>query len=127
MEKIEELTIPSGEVDEEKGVPLNSPKEPALSAVTFDGGTIAGSTSSPGRRIHTRDVKNVFRASTTRAPASQEQIARIKRMHEKISDGVNWDFNYSCLLMVASIVAGLGLAIDSATTVISSMLLSPIM
>ena len=29
--------------------------------------------------------------------------------------------------MVASIVAGIGLAIDSATTVISSMLLSPIM
>jgi len=43
------------------------------------------------------------------------------------ADGVNWDFNYACLLTVASIVAGLGLATDSATTVISSMLLSPIM
>lgn len=56
-----------------------------------------------------------------------EQIIRIKRMHHKISEGVEWDFNYSCLLTVASIIAGIGLAIDSSTTVISSMLLSPIM
>ena len=56
-----------------------------------------------------------------------EQIIRIKRMHYKISEGMEWDFNYSCLLTVASIIAGIGLAIDSSTTVISSMLLSPIM
>lgn len=41
--------------------------------------------------------------------------------------GVNMDFNYSCLLVIASVVAALGLAVDSSTTVISSMLLSPIM
>ena len=40
------------------------------------------------------------------------------------NEGVDWDFNYSCLLTVASIIAGIGLAIDSSTTVISSMLLS---
>ena len=48
-------------------------------------------------------------------------------MHNKIADGVNMDFNYCVLLMVASIVAALGLATNSSTTVISSMLLSPIM
>ena len=80
-----------------------------------------------GRHINKHDVKNVFLGSTTTGVVSQTQIARIRKMHEKISDGVTWDFNYSCLLMVASIVAGIGLAMDSATTVISSMLLSPIM
>ena len=56
-----------------------------------------------------------------------EQLKRIQRMHTQIKDGVDMDFNYSCLLMIASIIAGLGLALDSSTTVISSMLLSPIM
>lgn len=67
------------------------------------------------------------RESNTTGVVSMEQIVRIKRMHHKISEGVDWDFNYSCLLTVASIIAGIGLAIDSSTTVISSMLLSPIM
>lgn len=48
-------------------------------------------------------------------------------MHDKISEGAEWNFNYCCLLIIASIVAGLGLMSDSSTTVISSMLLSPIM
>lgn len=38
-----------------------------------------------------------------------------------------FNFNYYTLLMVACVVAGLGLATNSSTTVISSMLLSPIM
>ena len=40
---------------------------------------------------------------------------------------MDFNFNYYSLLMVASVVAALGLAVDSSTTVISSMLLSPIM
>lgn len=48
-------------------------------------------------------------------------------MHDKFSEGVIWDFNYTCLLVVASVVAGIGLVTDNSTTVISSMLLSPIM
>ena len=67
------------------------------------------------------------RESNTTGAVSMEQIIRIKRMHHKISEGVDWDFNYSVLITVASIIAGIGLAIDSSTTVISSMLLSPIM
>ena len=95
-----------------------------ISVATRDSGV---SIDTPGRRIHREDVKNVFRGSTTTGTVSTEQIVRIRKIHDKISQGVNWDFNYSVLLMVASIVAGIGLAIDSATTVISSMLLSPIM
>ena len=79
------------------------------------------------RRVNAQDIRNIFRGSTTTGNVSMEQIERIKRMHDKISDGVDWDFNYTVLIIVASIVAAIGLATDSATTVISSMLLSPIM
>jgi hypothetical protein len=131
------------EVDEEMGI--KSPPLPGgveLSAITFDDALAIATkatkekvaftetpNSSPksGRKANTDAVKEIFRASHTVGSVSTEQIVRIKKMHDKISDGVNWDFNYACLLTVASIVAGLGLATDSATTVISSMLLSPIM
>lgn len=128
------------EVDEEMGI--KSPPLPGgveISAITFDDALAIATkekvaltetpNSSPksGRKANTDAVKEIFRASHTVGSVSTEQIVRIKKMHDKISDGVNWDFNYACLLTVASIVAGLGLATDSATTVISSMLLSPIM
>ena len=48
-------------------------------------------------------------------------------MHDSISENAEFNFNYVCLLIVASIVAALGLMTNSSTTVISSMLLSPIM
>ena len=134
-------------VDEEMGIKniTPAPGRVDVSAVTFDDAlavTAASSVnskvhavpsstgtpnSSPTRKIKKEDVKDIFRASTNVGSVSPEQVARIKMMHDKISDGVSWDFNYGCLLTVASIVAGLGLVTDSATTVISSMLLSPIM
>jgi len=103
------------------GMSMPPPPPPIDSIATPD------SHQTPGRKIHRKDVQNVFRGSTTTGTVSIQQIVRIKRIHDKISEGVEWDFNYTILLMVASIVAGIGLAIDSATTVISSMLLSPIM
>jgi len=48
-------------------------------------------------------------------------------VHDSITENAEFNFNYVCLLIVASIVAGLGLMTNSSTTVISSMLLSPIM
>ena len=92
-------------------------------------GAPACESSQPGgaKKITTKDVEKIFRASATEGAVNQEQIDRIKTMHAKISDGVDFGFNYCNLLMVANIVAALGLATDSATTVISSMLLSPIM
>jgi len=44
-------------------------------------------------------------------------------MHKKISDGVDMNFNYSCLLLVACVVAALGLATDSSTTGKSALVL----
>jgi len=83
--------------------------------------------SSPSRKIQKRDVAQIFRASVTTGRVSREQVIRIKKMHEKISDGVDFNFNYATLLLIAIIVAGVGLTTDSSTTVVSSMLLSPIM
>lgn len=149
-------------VDEERGVSiLDNTNTTKVSAVTFGSDpnpVFASDATTTTRRINRKDVKAVFKASTTTAAASHEQIARIRKMHQKISEGVDWvsvtkylsvrnavmlftyyilticllfrtlqNFNYSMLLMVASVVASLGLATDSSTTVISSMLLSPIM
>ncbi|KAL9179911.1 hypothetical protein ACHAXT_007881 [Thalassiosira profunda] len=93
------------------------------SASSADRDTVAG------RKITRKDVQDVFLGSTTTDPyiIIDEQIQRIKRIHDKISQGARWDFNYSCLLFISSVIAGIGLAIDSVTTIISSMLLSPIM
>lgn len=117
--------------DEERGVSiLDNTNTTKVSAVTFGSDpnpVFASDATTTTRRINRKDVKAVFKASTTTAAASHEQIARIRKMHQKISEGVEWNFNYSMLLMVASVVASLGLATDSSTTVISSMLLSPIM
>jgi hypothetical protein len=57
----------------------------------------------------------------------EEQKQRIEFIYNKISNGVAMKFNYVSLLVIASILAGMGLATNSTTEVISSMLLSPIM
>eukprot|EP01037_Dinobryon_pediforme_P046891 gene46891-60529_t len=44
-----------------------------------------------------------------------------------IDDGNHLTFNYMILLLCASLIAGTGLIGDSATTVIASMLVSPLM
>ncbi|KAL7547305.1 hypothetical protein ACHAWF_010626 [Thalassiosira exigua] len=103
------------------------------STITFDASAgvaserTGGTTVTEGRKINRQDVKNVFRGSATTGTVTRPQIERIRAMHDKIDEGVDFNFNYYSLLMVASVVAGLGLATDSSTTVISSMLLSPIM
>jgi uncharacterized hydrophobic protein (TIGR00271 family) len=56
-----------------------------------------------------------------------EQIERVRMIHEKLAEGCKFSFNYNTLLLTASILAGLGLVSDSSTTVIASMLVSPIM
>lgn len=58
---------------------------------------------------------------------SVEQLQRIKRIHKQFSEGSKFSFNFNTLLLVASIIAGLGLVNNSATTIIASMLVSPIM
>ena len=66
--------------------------------------------------VHDRDV-----------PEEEQQKKRIESTYNKISHGVSCNFNYASLLVIASIVAAMGLTTGSTATVISSMLLSPIM
>lgn len=51
-----------------------------------------------------------------------EQIERVKMMHDRFTDGARSDFNYNTLLLVASVLAGLGLVSNSTATIIASML-----
>jgi uncharacterized hydrophobic protein (TIGR00271 family) len=48
-------------------------------------------------------------------------------VHDRFADGVEFSFNYNTLLLVASVLAGLGLVSNSSATIIASMLVSPIM
>ena len=51
----------------------------------------------------------------------------VRSMHGRLREGSVFSFNYNTLLLVASILAGLGLASNSSAMIISSMLVSPIM
>ena len=42
-----------------------------------------------------------------------EQIERVKLMHDKFMEGAVFSFNYNTLLLVASVIAGLGLVSNS--------------
>ncbi len=44
-----------------------------------------------------------------------------------MEEGASFSFNYNTLLVVASVVAGLGLVSNNGTTIIASMLISPVM
>lgn len=89
------------------------------------------STPSRGKRflrfsVYSNPVDNTNREEQTQEQ-QEEQKQRIEFVYNKISKGVAMHFNYLSLLVIASIVAGMGLATGSSTEVISSMLLSPIM
>lgn len=77
--------------------------------------------------VKLKDMADVLRTSVQISSVTMEQIQRVRQMHKKFSEGTEFDFNYSTLLVVASVLAGLGLASGSGTTVIASMLVSPIM
>lgn len=77
------------------------------------------------RPVGLHDVAHVLRrSSVTIAGVTQEQISRVKQMHDTFAEGAEMNFNYNTLLLVASVLAGLGLAAGSTTTVIASMLVS---
>ena len=75
-----------------------------------------------------KDLHSVFMPSSRDlAVTTDEQVARVQLVHEKFSEGAEFSFNYNTMLLVASILAGLGLASNSTATIIASMLVSPIM
>jgi len=61
------------------------------------------------------------------AEVTVEQLQRVRRMHDRFMDGAVFSFNYNTLLLVACVIAGLGLVSNSSATIIASMLVSPIM
>ena len=74
-----------------------------------------------------RDWAKVVQLSSRFSEVSTEQLERVKIMHDRFAEGAEFSFNYNTLLVVASILAGLGLVSNSAATIIASMLVSPIM
>ena len=82
---------------------------------------------SKGQTIHSRDIIKIFTSDNEFIEVSPEQMERIKTMHARMEDGATFSFNYNTLLLVASVIAGLGLVSNASATIIASMLVSPIM
>jgi len=78
-------------------------------------------------KIRAKHIVKIFVDDREFMEISPEQLARVRAMHKRIDDGASFSFNYNTLLFVASILAGLGLVSNSNTTIIASMLVSPIM
>ncbi|KAL3772696.1 hypothetical protein ACHAWO_003368, partial [Cyclotella atomus] len=78
-------------------------------------------------KITLHDLKKVLQEDLSTSEVTIEQIKRVKMMHDNFYEGSVFNFNYNTLLIVASVIAALGLVSDSTATVIASMLVSPIM
>jgi uncharacterized hydrophobic protein (TIGR00271 family) len=70
-------------------------------------------------------IKNSIR-DTERFVAIASQI-RVEQVIEEIFQSAAFTFDYACLLVVASLIAAVGLATNNAVIVVASMLVSPIM
>lgn len=77
--------------------------------------------------LQVKDLVRIFWEDDEIAEVTREQVQRVHDMHQRMEDGASFSFNYNTLLLVASMLAGLGLVSDSGATVIASMLVSPIM
>lgn len=77
------------------------------------------------RRVELKDMQAFMKRSNLGLECvSQEQIERVRKMHDRFAEGAELSFNYNTLLMVASVLAALGLTANSNTTLIASMLVS---
>lgn len=72
-------------------------------------------------------IAHVLRISTNMEAVSYEQLERIRTTHDRFAEGSQFSFTYNTLLLVSSVLAGLGLCNNSSTTIIASMLVSPLM
>lgn len=73
------------------------------------------------------DVQKILLPDNEYTSVNNEQLQRIRKIHLQFSEGSKFSFNYNTLLLVASFLAAFGLANNSSTTIIASMLVSPIM
>ena len=99
------------------------------STTTLDLNIMGSSATDGGKHtnITLRDLKKIIEKDDHFSEVTVEQIERVKLMHDKFMDGAVFNFNYNTLLLVASVIAGLGLVSNSTATIIASMLVSPIM
>ncbi|OEU20832.1 DUF389-domain-containing protein [Fragilariopsis cylindrus CCMP1102] len=56
-----------------------------------------------------------------------EDIDRTKLMHDRFLGDSQFNFNYTTLLIIASVIAAMGLANNGSASIIASMLVSPLM
>lgn len=77
-------------------------------------------------KISLRDfVKQFFRPTYDLTEVTIEDIERVKVMHDRFMGDAQFNFNYSTLLVIASVIAGVGLGSNSSASIIASMLVSP--
>ncbi len=69
----------------------------------------------------------IFKGDDSFMEVSREEIQRVRIMHKRFAEGSEFSFNYNVLLIIASLIAALGLGGNSTATVIASMLVSPLM
>ncbi|KAG7350678.1 protein of unknown function DUF389 containing protein [Nitzschia inconspicua] len=79
------------------------------------------------RGVTLRDVVRVFRRSDAFMRVTDEDIERVRTMHDRFLGDCRPSFNYNCLLVIASLIAALGLGSNSVASIIASMLVSPLM
>jgi Domain of unknown function (DUF389) len=78
-------------------------------------------------KVTTNDIFKIFKDDTELTEVSMEELERVRKMHRRIEEMALPSFNYNTMILVASILAGLGLVSNSVATIIASMLVSPLM
>mmetsp|Transcript_10029 Transcript_10029/g.25032 ORF Transcript_10029/g.25032 Transcript_10029/m.25032 type:complete len:497 (-) Transcript_10029:142-1632(-) len=74
-----------------------------------------------------QNVFSIFKGDDSYMEVSREEVQRVRVMHKRFREGAEFSFNYNVLLIIASLIAALGLGGNSTATVIASMLVSPLM
>eukprot|EP00537_Pseudo-nitzschia_pungens_P010008 CAMPEP_0172390996 /NCGR_PEP_ID=MMETSP1061-20121228/7519_1 /TAXON_ID=37318 /ORGANISM="Pseudo-nitzschia pungens, Strain cf. pungens" /LENGTH=422 /DNA_ID=CAMNT_0013121517 /DNA_START=35 /DNA_END=1303 /DNA_ORIENTATION=- len=72
-------------------------------------------------------LKQFFKPEYDLTEVTVEDIERVKLMHDRFMGDTHFNFNYSTLLVIASVIAGVGLGSNSSASIIASMLVSPLM
>jgi hypothetical protein len=70
-------------------------------------------------------LRQFFHPSYDLTEVSVEDIDRTKIMHDRFLGSSQFDFNYTTLLIIASVIAAMGLGSNSVASIIASMLVSP--
>ena len=78
-------------------------------------------------KAYGRRMFRIFKNDDSYIEVTREEIRRVRAIHKRFREGSEFCFNYNVLLIIASIIAALGLGSNSSASVIASMLVSPLM